>query len=185
MPFPCRFSLIANKICRLFIYLIVHFLDWYLKTLESESSLKSYLQKKIGIILFFFFFSFKIYFLWFVFTEKIYVYTHPADRKGKKMLYSSMVCDAILGALNESLDTFATFAEKVVKEMAQGMFSPVTNTRDLSLFYSVKLHFILWNMGPEAAAGVNQHHPSEEIKEMPLCIISCILTWVFKLGYYG
>lgn len=48
------------------------------------------------------------------------------------MLYSSMVHDAILGALNQSLDTFATFAEKAVKGMAHGMFSPVKNTQDLS-----------------------------------------------------
>lgn len=36
------------------------------------------------------------------------------------------------GALNQSLDTFATFAEKAVKGMAHGMFSLVKNTQDLS-----------------------------------------------------
>lgn len=45
-----------------------------------------------------------------------------------------VVPDAILGALNQGLGTFACNIYKVAlwKEMAEGMFSPVTKTWDLS-----------------------------------------------------
>lgn len=84
------------------------------------------------------YFSLKVDFLWFVFTEENYIYAHAAAGTGEKILYSSVVHDVILGALNQILDTFATLAENFVKEMAQSIFSPVTNTQDLSWE-----HFIL------------------------------------------
>lgn len=79
------------------------------------------------------FFSFQNWFSLVCFYRgDLCLYTPHSWEREENSVESSVLHYAILGALNQNLDTFAIFAEEVVKEKAQGMLSLVTNTQGLS-----------------------------------------------------